>query len=166
MIERERADLLETLDKHRDLLRHTASGLTDEQAGTRSTVSTLTVGGLIKHVTRMERRWANFMVEGVSAFGTFDENTYAEFQASFVMEPEDRLADLLAAYAEVADRTDKLVGELDLDADGSLPVTPWWPEGTRWSVRRAAMHIIAETAQHAGHADIIREAIDGQKSMG
>lgn len=166
MSDRERTDLLDTLTKHRALFLHTASGLTDDQARTRSTISELTVGGLIKHVTRMEKRWANFMEQGVSAFGTFDENTYAEFQASFVMGPDDSLAELIADYEEVAARTDKLVGELDLDADSTLPVTPWWPEGTRWSVRRAVVHVVAETAQHAGHADIIREAIDGQKSMG
>ena len=49
----ERADLLETLRMHRDLLRGTARGLTDEQAATRSTVSELTVGGLVKHVALM-----------------------------------------------------------------------------------------------------------------
>jgi hypothetical protein len=125
----------------------------------------LTVGGLIKHVTRVEQRWANFMEMGTSAFH-FDEDAFAAHQASFVMVPEETLADLLAGYDEVAARTDKLVGSLDLDADNPLPVTPWWPEGTRWSVRRAAVHIVAETAQHAGHADIVREAIDGQKTMG
>jgi len=54
----------------------------------------------------------------------------------------------------------------DLDLEQDLPVTPWWPAGTKWSARRAILHIIAETSQHAGHADIVREAIDGQKTMG
>jgi hypothetical protein len=83
------------------------------------------------------------------------------------MEAEDTLEALLAAYAAVAAHTDQVVGALaDLDAEQNLPVTPWWPEGTKWSARRAVLHIIAETSQHAGHADIIREAIDGQKTMG
>jgi uncharacterized damage-inducible protein DinB len=162
----ERADLLDTLSKHRQLLCHTAAGLTDDQARTRSTVSELTVGGLIKHVTRVEQRWANFMAEGVSAFGTFGPDAFAAHAASFVMEPDETLAELLAGYAEVAARTDALVAKLDLDAENPLPVTPWWPEGTRWSIRRAVVHVVAETAQHAGHADIVREAIDGQKTMG
>ena len=166
MTDRERADLLESLRHHRHLLRHTAFGLRDDQARLRSTVSTLTVGGLIKHVTRMEMRWANFMEQGTSAFGTFDDAAYAAHAASFVMGPDETLAELLAAHAEGAARTDTLVGSLDLETAHALPVTPWWPEGTRWSVRRAALHVIAETAQHAGHADLIREAIDGQKSMG
>ncbi len=166
MIDRERADLLESLRHHRHLLRHTASGLRDDQARLPSTVSELTVGGLIKHVTRMETRWANFMEQGTSAFGRFDDAAYAAHAASFVMEPDETLADLLARHAQAGARTDDLVGSLDLDTDHALPVTPWWPEGTRWSVRRAALHVIAEIAQHAGHADIIREAIDGQKSIG
>ena len=43
---------------------------------------------------------------------------------------------------------------------------PWFEVGARWSARRALLHIIAETAQHAGHADMLREAIDGSKTMG
>ncbi|HUR75721.1 MAG TPA: DinB family protein [Sporichthya sp.] len=161
----ERDDILDLLAKHRHFLRHTAGGLTDEQARTRSTISELTVGGLIKHVTRVEQRWANFMEEGTSAF-VLDGDAYAAHAASFVMATSDTLGGLLADYEAVAARTDKLVAELDLDVDYGLPVTPWWPEGMRWSVRRAALHIVAETAQHAGHADIVREAIDGQKTMG
>jgi hypothetical protein len=46
----------------------------------------------------------------------------------------------------------------------------WWRRGgsspAPWSARRTLLHMIAETAQHAGHADIIREALDGSKSMG
>jgi hypothetical protein len=162
----ERDDILDLLSKHRGFLLHTTNGLTDDQARTRSTVSELTIGGLIKHVTRMETRWANFMEEGASAFGTFGPDAYADHVASFVMTDEDTLAGLIVDYEAVAARTATLISSLDLDVDDALPVTPWWPEGTRWSVRRAAMHVAAEIAQHAGHADIIREAIDGQKTMG
>jgi len=54
----------------------------------------------------------------------------------------------------------------DLDASHPLPEAPWFERGARWSARRALLHIIAETAQHAGHADIIRESLDGTKTMG
>src|SRR5688500_18666228 len=60
-ITRERADLLETLQAHRGFLRHAAAGLTDDQARQRSTVSELTIGGLVKHVAAVERGWAQFM---------------------------------------------------------------------------------------------------------
>ena len=65
-----------------------------------------------------------------------------------------------------ARRTDELVRTVDLDASHPLPVAPWFEPGKRWSARRVLLHIVAETSQHAGHADIIRETIDGQKSMG
>jgi hypothetical protein len=74
---------------------------------------------------------------------------------------------LFASYEEVAARTDALVRTLpDLDADQPLPEAPWFEPGARWSARRVLLHIVAETAQHAGHADILRESLDGAKSMG
>jgi hypothetical protein len=79
----------------------------------------------------------------------------------------ETLARLLEAYAEVARRTDELVANLpDLDVSQPLPSAPWFEPGARWSARRVFLHIIAETSQHAGHADILREALDGTKSMG
>ena len=54
----------------------------------------------------------------------------------------------------------------DLDADHPLPDAPWFEAGARWSARRVLLHVLAETAQHAGHADIIRESLDGAKTMG
>ena len=83
------------------------------------------------------------------------------------IEPGETLESLLAAYEAVARDTDELVAALpDLDAAHPLPPAPWFEPGAPWSARRVLLHIIAETAQHAGHADIIREAIDGQKTMG
>jgi len=67
----------------------------------------------------------------------------------------------------VAQRTNELVANFaDLGVSHPLPEAPWFPPGERWSARRVIVHIIAETAQHAGHADILRETIDGAKSMG
>ena len=56
-------------------------------------------------------------------------------------------------------------GAPDLDVSHPLPVAPWF-EHASWSPRRVLLHVIAETAQHAGHADIIRESLDGSKTMG
>ncbi|MEW9551021.1 DinB family protein [Nonomuraea sp. NPDC050783] len=166
----ERADLLAVLAKQRHYLRFTTRDLTDEQAARRTTASELCLGGLIKHVTATERNWADFIVKGPSAMGDFtamSEAAQAEYADGFRMLPGETLAGLLDAYAEVARRTDELVAGLpDLDADQPLPRAPWFPEGERWSARRVLMHILAETAQHAGHADIIRESLDGAKSMG
>ncbi|GGQ94083.1 hypothetical protein GCM10010216_65620 [Streptomyces flaveolus] len=165
----ERADLLAMLAKHRHFLRFTTRDLTDEQAGLRPTASELCLGGLIKHVTSVERSWGDFLLEGPSAMGDFTALTEADWARradEFRMLPGETLAGVLADYAEVARRTDDLVATLpDLGAVQPLPKAPWF-EDTHWSARRVLMHIIAETAQHAGHADIIRETLDGAKSMG
>ncbi len=166
----ERADLLAMLAKHRHFLRFTTRGLTDEQAGQRTTVSELCLGGLIKHVTAVERGWVNFILEGPSAMGDFTamtEDDWARRVSEFRLLPGETLAGVLADYAEVAHRTDELVASLPgLSAGHPLPKAPWFQAGEWWSARRVLLHIIAETAQHAGHADIIRESLDGAKSMG
>lgn len=166
----ERADLLATLAKHRHFLRFTTRGLTDEQAGRRTTASELCLGGLIKHVAAAERYWAGFIQDGPSAMGDFTTMTEADraqWADGFRLLPGETLAGVLADYAEAARRTDELVATLpDLGATQPLPKAPWFEPGARWSARRVLMHIIAETAQHAGHADIIRESLDGAKSMG
>lgn len=166
----ERADLLATLASSRRFLRFTTRGLTDEQARQRTTASELCLGGLIKHVTSVERGWADFILEGPSAMGDaagMTEEDYARRAAEFRLLPDETLAGVLDAYAETARRTDELVASLpDLDASQPLPAAPWFPPGARWSARQVILHIIAETAQHAGHADIIRESLDGAKTMG
>jgi uncharacterized damage-inducible protein DinB len=166
----ERADLLAILAAHRRFLRFTTRDLTDEQARQCTTVSELCLGGLIKHVTSAERGWTNFILEGSSALGGVSDMTEADFARradEFRLLPEETLAGVLADYADVASRTDDLVTTLpDLDVAHPLPEAPWFPPGANWSARHALLHIIAETAQHAGHADIIRESLDGAKTMG
>jgi Protein of unknown function (DUF664) len=163
----ERQDLLETLAKHRFFLKLTARGLTDEQANRRSTVSALTVGGIIKHVTLVERNWVDFILNGPPGMA-YDEGDWnaVDWEAGFRLLPGETLEGVVAAYDEAARRTDELVRTVDLDASQPLPVAPWFEPGKRWTARRVLLHVVAETAQHAGHADIIRETIDGQKSMG
>jgi hypothetical protein len=171
----ERADLLDVLQKHRGLFRGTVQGMSDEQAATRSTVSELTLGGLIKHVAATEKHWAQFILDGPAPGPDVDwanvdwsnpPPEVAAYADSFRMVEGETLAGLLEEYDAVAAGTDALVGTVDLDASQPLPEAPWFAPGARWSARRVFTHIVAETAQHAGHADIIREAIDGQKSMG
>ncbi|MFF8031296.1 MULTISPECIES: DinB family protein [unclassified Streptomyces] len=166
----ERAEWLEALAKHRHFLRFTTRDLTDEQARLRTTASELCLGGLIKHVTQVERGWGDFILNGPSAMPDFTAMTDADWARradGFRLLPGETLAGVLADYAEVARRTDELVAALpDLDAAWPLPKAPWFEPGAQWSARRVLMHIVSETAQHAGHADIIRESIDGAKSMG
>ena len=166
----ERTDLLTALAKARHFLRFTTRDLNDDQARQRTTVSELTLGGLIKHVTAVERNWASFIVHGPSAAPDFTAPTEADYQEwanGFRLLPDETLAGVLAEYEQVASHTDDLVATVpDLDADHPLPPAPWNPPGERWTVRRTLLHIAAETGHHAGHADIIRESLDGAKSMG
>ncbi|WBC15052.1 DinB family protein [Micromonospora sp. WMMA1998] len=158
----ERADLLAALRRHRGFLRQTVAGLDDEQAARRSTVSALCLGGIVKHVAITERMWARFAVGGAEAMSSEP----VDWAGQFRMDPTDTLAGLLAEFDRVAAGTDALVATLDLDEAHALPDQPWFERGAAWTVRRVLLHLVAEIAQHAGHADIIRESIDGAKTMG
>lgn len=169
---RERADLLESLAQQRWFLRFTANDLSDDQATTRTTASTLTIGGVIRHVAETEAQWVAFVQEGPAAFASdaaewSDAETAAAWTDRFAVPAGVTLAAILQEYDRVAEHTAQVLGELpDLDADHPLPEAPWFEPGARWSARRVLLHVIAETSQHAGHADIIRESLDGQKTMG
>lgn len=160
-------DLVDALEVHRGLLLRTVAGLTEAQARLTPTASQLCLGGIIKHVALAEEGWVRFIEEGPDATGPADEAAYEAHAAGFRMTDGETLQALIARYEAVARRTDELAAELpSLDASHPLPEAPWFEPGASWSARRVLLHIVAETAQHAGHADIIRETIDGAKSMG
>ncbi|WP_345472683.1 DinB family protein [Glutamicibacter ectropisis] len=167
----ERADLFQALANARHFLRFTVQNLSDQQAAQRTTVSELTLGGLIKHVSAVEKQWQEFMVKGRVAmawdgadFTQMPPEAIEAFHNEFRMQVGDTLEALLENYAQIAAATDELLADIDLDAVHELPGAPWFVD-THWSVRRTLLHIVAETTQHSGHADIIREALDGQKTM-
>ncbi|MER5609021.1 DinB family protein [Micromonospora tulbaghiae] len=179
-LDSERADLLAELADARNMLINTVRGLTDEQAGQKPTVSALCLGGLIKHVASTEEAWLRFVVEGpsVMSFAMPEGVTWEDFMSGrarelpqwaidrgrdFQMLPEDTLPAILDRYARIAARTEEIVaGVEDLSATWPVPDAPWNEPGSVRSVRRVLIHVIAETTQHAGHADILRESIDGQ----
>jgi uncharacterized damage-inducible protein DinB len=155
--------LLETLAQHRSFLRHTVRDLTDEQAARRTTASELCLSGLVKHVANVERMWMEFVVHGTEAIGG-DESGWAD---QFRLVEGETLAGVLEEYEKIAQRTAEIVSSLpNLEISHALPPAPWFKPGARWSARRVLLHILAETSQHAGHADIIRESLDGAKTMG
>jgi uncharacterized damage-inducible protein DinB len=162
----ERREFIGALAKHRGLLVRTLRGISEEQARLRPTASALCLGGLVKHVTSMEESWSRFIMEGTSAMSGADPAA-ARFSATFEMTDDETVAALLERYRERAGTTDELVMTLpSLGVSHPLPDAPWFEQGASWSARRVPMHVVAETAQHAGHADIIRETIDGAKTMG
>jgi uncharacterized damage-inducible protein DinB len=162
-LSQERKDLLETLRIHRYFLKFTVQNLTDEQARLTPTASALSLGGLIKHVSFTEQGWFEFATGVPESTAGGDQEAWAR---EFVMGEDETLADLLARYDAIAAKTDELAATADLDVAYPLPPAPWFEPGATRTVRRVLTHIVAETAQHAGHADIIRETIDGQKTMG
>ncbi|WP_336211763.1 DinB family protein [Nonomuraea sp. LPB2021202275-12-8] len=181
-LDAERGDLLAALATARSALTDTIRGLGDERLGERPTVSALCLGGLIKHVASMEEGWMRFVVEGPSAMRhdlpdgvTWDDLAAGiareipqwaiDHQNDFRMLPGETPARILARYERVAARSEEIVAAVpDLSATHPMPDAPWNEPGAVRSVRRVLMHVIAETAQHAGHADILRETLDGQKS--
>ncbi|MFC4910958.1 DinB family protein [Actinomadura gamaensis] len=156
----ERDGLMAYLAHERHVVRIAAYGLTDEQAGLTPTAGSLSVGGLIKHLARVEHSWMD-MVERLPPDAGAGADDYAE---GFVFGPDDTLEQVLAEYARAAERTEKVVGTID-DLAYPVPVpkhVPWFPQDVdAWSVRWVLLHLIHETARHAGHADIVRESIDG-----
>ena len=146
------------LIQQRDGLRFAAYGLTEEQLRQQATpASSLTVGGLLKHASLTERGWIDILA-GASA-----EKTEEEYGSDFVVADDETLASLLALQASTAARTEEVVRALpSLDVSVQLPEAPWYPQNTEgYSARWILLHVIEELARHAGHADIIREHVDG-----
>ncbi|GIF71471.1 DinB family protein [Asanoa siamensis] len=158
----ERADLLASLQRHRGFLLFTVRGLSDEQARLTPTASALCLGGLLRHVATVTRGWNAFAAGGAGAMERID----VDWATGFAMPAGATLADMVADFEAAGAETDALVDKLDLDTEHELPRAPWFEPGASWSVRRTFLHVIAEISQHSGHADIIRESIDGQKTMG
>ena len=153
----ERAELFQALVEQRDVLLIAVRGIDDAQAAARTTVSALTLGGIIRHLAQGNRAWAAIMSgrEGTPE-GFWDLEQYQ-------MRETDTLAGLLEEYATAARAfEDAVVALPDLDRQVPLPEAPWAPGVINWwSARRILLRLLRETAQHAGHADIIRESLDG-----
>ncbi|BBX48126.1 DinB family protein [Mycobacterium cookii] len=162
----ERSALREYLSYHQSAFFAVAYGLTDEQARLAPTVSALSVGGLVKHVTAMQRTWMARVAAAPEAPPKDPrpfEEVAKEFGDQHLMRPDETLAGLLAAFETQNAASLRLVETADLDAKVPVPQDiPWFPKGIKdWSVRWVILHVINELTRHSGHADIIRESIDG-----
>lgn len=161
----ERDGLRAFVAQQHHVLRITAHGLTDEQARTAASVSSLTIGGLLKHVTAMETGWMSRVAAAPEPWEV-DLRPMEERSAAFADDfrvPEGmRLAAILERYDERCRQTEEAIPTLDLDVPVPVPNAPWYPPGSPpWSVRWVLLHLVEEIARHAGHADIVRESIDG-----
>ena len=156
-VDTERKALTAYLVQQRDGLRYAAYGLTDEQIRLRPTQSALTVGGLIKHGALTERHWIQIMQGSPGLAGA---EAYAD---TFSLTEGETLDSLLLELDSVARETEEAVDSLpDLTVKVQLPEAPWFPSNPEgYSARWILLHVLEELARHAGHADIIREHIDG-----
>jgi uncharacterized damage-inducible protein DinB len=153
----ERAALLAFLAQQRSVLRVAIHGLTDEQATATPSASALSLAGLIKHVASVERYWMDIVVQR-------QRKTEGDYASTFRLGPGETLASVLDLYSEVAGETEAIVAGIP-DMGQAVPIprdVPWFPSDVEaWSVRWVLLHLIEETARHAGHADVIRESLDG-----
>ena len=159
----EREGLMAYLAQQRSVLQIAAYGLTDQQARAVPTRSALSIGGLLKHVTAVERSWVDIVLQRQPATPDDPVAAMADYADAFTMGPSETLAGLIADQDAAARETEAALGSLDLGRPVPVPRdVPWFPADVdAWSVRWVLLHLIQETARHAGHADIVRESIDG-----
>jgi uncharacterized damage-inducible protein DinB len=148
----ERDGLLAFLAQQRHVLRVTAYGLNDHEARLTPTASAFSIEGILRHVTTVERSWA-------AAIAGRDSRRAA-------VEPVT-IHDVVADHERACVETDAVVAVVDLDGAVPVPAGARWapPDVKGWSVRWVLLHLIQETARHAGHADIIRESLDGATAL-
>jgi hypothetical protein len=154
--------ILAFIAQQRDGIRYAAYGLTDDQARSTPTAGTLSVGGLVKHVTEMERSWMDTTLQRERPVDP--DGQEASYEDGFRLLPGETLADALDDLAAAAAETEAIVREIG-DLDHLVPVpkgVPWFPQDLdNWTLRWVLLHLIEEIGRHAGHADIVRESIDG-----
>jgi uncharacterized damage-inducible protein DinB len=162
----ERSAMREYLAYHQSAFFAVAYGLTDEQARMTPTVSELSIGGLVKHAAEMQRNWMARVAAAPDA-PPRDPRPFDQIAKNFAdqhtMRADETLDGLLKTLEAENVNSLHLVETADLDAKVPVPQDiPWFPKGIKdWSVRWVILHVINELTRHSGHADIIRESIDG-----
>ncbi|MGW1349745.1 DinB family protein [Streptomyces sp. NPDC002409] len=158
----ERGVLLSFVEAQRGGIRRTLLGLTEEQAASRPSASGLSLSGLLKHVAETELNWLRMAQRQPSETGR-DESNWAD---SFRLVGDETVPGILEFWDGVAAETEKFIRSVpSLDDTFPLPEAPWFPKGEQCSMRWLLIHLVEEMARHAGHADIIRESLDGRTAF-
>ena len=152
--ETERAGLLEFLGYKREGLIAKLAGLSEEQARSTPTVSSLSLLSLVKHSAIWERRWFQVVVAGRHFPGEWPHVRSVEEDSTFRLADDDTIDAVVADYREQIAASNEILATSDLEGPCA------WPEMAEQNLRWVALHMIEETAHHVGHADIIRETID------
>jgi hypothetical protein len=153
----EREGLCEFLDLQREALIDKLQGLSEEDARRAATESSLSLLSLLKHSAIWERRWFQVIVAGHRFPDEWPDVQSEEVDSTFRLTDDDTVKFIVALYREQIGASQQIVGNLDLDTPCA------WPPLAHLNLRWVALHMIEETARHAGHADIIRETIDGSR---
>jgi hypothetical protein len=147
------------LDLQRDGLIRKIEGVSDADARRTPTASALSLLGIVKHCALWERRWFQVVVAGQRFPGEWPEGDYTGMAEDFVVGEQDTVEYWVASYREQAAISREITAGIKLDAPCAR--TDLADRNLRWVL----LHLIEETARHAGHADIIRETLDGTRGM-
>ncbi|QDY78276.1 DinB family protein [Streptomyces qinzhouensis] len=159
----ERGTLLAFVEAQRGAIRRSVLGLSREQAVSRPSKSELTLGGLLKHVAEVELNWLRLAQRRENERARTQE-TWGE---AFVLQDGETVEETLAFWAGVAAETEEFIRAVpSMDDTFPLPAAPWFPKGEHVSMRWFLVHLVEEIGRHAGHADIVRESLDGQTAFG
>jgi uncharacterized damage-inducible protein DinB len=148
----EKESLKAALDRHREAVLWKVEGLDDDELRRPMTPSGTNVLGLVKHLAAVEYGWFCEPFGRPTEPLPFDED---DEDADLRVDPGETTADVLAFYERARAAADQVIADLDLDETG----TAWF--GDTVSMRWVLLHMVEETARHAGHVDIVRELIDG-----
>lgn len=149
--------LLRYLRASRDALIWKAEGLSERDLRLPRTPTGTNLAGLIKHCAFIEHGYfvECFAQSSPLSLPSFDFD--ADPQADFYLTAEESAADTIKLYRQVGEVVDEIVERFPLAAAGYVP---WWGERSHTTLEAVLVHVLAEVARHAGHADIIREGID------
>ena len=159
-IDNERATLCNYLDVQLDAIRASSYGLDDDQARRAPRRSTLSISGITKHVVYC-------MKQSLSGAGRHEhDQPFEAFFASFTPSDDEDIVTLLETFDEVRGEYMRMCRDGDLDAELPVGPMPWvgMTEARPATLRYLYVHHVEEFARHAGHADIIREEIDGAQA--
>lgn len=155
----EREALAMVLDAQREGLIRKLEGVDDASARRTPTVSSLSLLGLVKHAVTWERRWFQVVVAGRDLPDGWPEVVPDPRDADLLVDEDDTVEWWVRAYREQVEESRAVAASLDLDAPCARA------DIIECNVRYVMFHMIAETARHAGHADIIRETLDGSTGI-
>ncbi|MEV7519517.1 DinB family protein [Streptomyces sp. NPDC091371] len=159
----ERGTLLAFVEAQRTAIRETLLGMSEEQAASRSSASELTLSGVLKHVAEVELNWLRLAQQRPNE----RQRTQETWGEMFRLVEGESIPDVLAFWDGIRQETEAFIAAVpSLDDSFPLPPAPWFPKDTKVSMRWMLLHLVEEFARHAGHADIVRESIDGTKAMG